>query len=101
MAATPQNLVMMVGRLPKDAIWQVIAIGRRNLDLTAMGIALGGNARAGLEDTLHLGHRQLADGNNPLIERAANLARALDRGVATVDEARNVLLLGKTPAAVA
>jgi 3-keto-5-aminohexanoate cleavage enzyme len=41
MAATPENLVSMVSRLPDDAIWQVIAIGRRNLDLTAIGIARG------------------------------------------------------------
>ncbi|VXC24595.1 3-keto-5-aminohexanoate cleavage protein [Arthrobacter sp. 9AX] len=100
MAATAENLVTMVNRLPNDAIWQVIAIGRKNLELTAMGLALGGNARAGLEDTLHVGHRQLADGNNPLIERAATLVRALDREVSTVEEATVTLLENRTPAEV-
>ena len=51
MAATADNLLTMVRRLPPGAIWQVIAIGRANLELTAMGLALGGNARTGLEDT--------------------------------------------------
>ena len=51
MAATADNLLTMVRRLPPEAIWQVIAIGRANLELTAMGLALGGNARTGMEDT--------------------------------------------------
>jgi len=54
MAATADNLLNMVRRIPKGPIRQVIAIGRQNLELTAVGLALGGNARAGLEDTLYL-----------------------------------------------
>jgi uncharacterized protein (DUF849 family) len=86
MAATPANLITMVERLPEDCVWQVIAIGRANLELTAMGIALGGNARAGLEDTLFLRKGELSQGNLPLVQRAVDLARALDRPIATHDE---------------
>jgi uncharacterized protein (DUF849 family) len=93
MAATPENLLTMVGRLPSGAVWQVIAIGRANLRLTAMGLALGGNARAGLEDTLHLRQGELAAGNRPLVERAVRLARDLDRPVASVAEAEALLAL--------
>ncbi|MEU2355423.1 3-keto-5-aminohexanoate cleavage protein [Streptomyces misionensis] len=92
MAATPENLTLMVGRLPEDAIWQVIAVGRHNLALTGIGLALGGNARAGLEDTLHLRKGELAPGNQQLVRRAVQLARALDRPVADVGEARKTLL---------
>ncbi|WVH84341.1 3-keto-5-aminohexanoate cleavage protein [Lentzea sp. DG1S-22] len=74
MAATADNLLTMVRRLPADAIWQVIAIGRSTFELTAIGLALGGNARAGLEDTLHLRRGVLADGNLPLVERTVALA---------------------------
>jgi 3-keto-5-aminohexanoate cleavage enzyme len=94
MAATPQNLMTMVDRLPEGAAWQVIAIGRANLELTAIGLALGGNARAGLEDTLYLRKGELAPGNSPLVSRAVQLARALDRPVADVDQA--AALLGLT-----
>jgi uncharacterized protein (DUF849 family) len=87
MAATPQNLIPMVERLPDGAAWQVIAIGRANLELTAMGLALGGNARAGLEDTLYLRKGELAPGNSPLVRRAAQLAHALDRPVADIGQA--------------
>lgn len=93
MAATPQNLMMMVDRLPRGAVWQVIAIGRPNLELTAIGLALGGNARAGLEDTLYLRKGELARGNSPLVRRAVELARALDRPVADVKQAEALLSL--------
>jgi 3-keto-5-aminohexanoate cleavage enzyme len=93
MAATADNLVMMVRRLPADAIWQVIAIGRANLELTAIGLALGGNARAGLEDTLHVRKGELAHGNHPLVARAAQLALDLDRGIASVAETEALLRL--------
>src|ERR1700712_796407 len=42
MAATAENLLPLVGRLPEDAIWQIIAVGRQNLALTAIGLASGG-----------------------------------------------------------
>jgi len=96
MAATADNLITMVRRLPAEASWQVIAIGRANLELTAMGLALGGHARAGLEDTLHLRKGELATGNRPLVERAVRLARDLDRAVASV--AQTEAILGLPPA---
>ena len=86
-AATPDNLLMLARRLPADAIWQIIAVGRANLQLTAMGLAMGANARAGLEDTLYLRRGELADGNGPLMRRTADLAEALDLRIASVDEA--------------
>jgi uncharacterized protein (DUF849 family) len=91
-AATPINLTEMVRRLPEGCIWQVIAIGKNNLALTAIGLAMGGNARAGMEDTLYLGKGRPTRGNDPLVARAIALAGDLDRDVATVDE--TVKLLG-------
>jgi 3-keto-5-aminohexanoate cleavage enzyme len=98
MAATADNLLMMARRLPVGSIWQVIAIGRANLELTAIGLALGGNARAGLEDTLYVRKGELAPGNQPLVARAAQLARDLDRDVASVAEAEAQLRLPMTTA---
>lgn len=90
-AATVENLVTMVHRLPEDAIWQVIAIGRRNLELTAVALAMGGNARAGLEDVLYLRKGELSRGNLPLVARTVRLAKSLDLSVATVAEATKAL----------
>lgn len=86
MAATPDNLLMMVRRLPPGTVWQVIAIGKANLQLTAMALSLGGNARAGLEDGLFLRKGELSQGNLPLVERTVRLVADLDEAVASVDE---------------
>ncbi len=56
-----------------------------------MGLALGGNARAGLEDTLHLRKGELASGNRPLVDRAVALARDLDLTLAGVEETERLL----------
>jgi uncharacterized protein (DUF849 family) len=95
MAASPDNLLTLVRRLPPDCIWQVIAIGSSNLPLTAMGVALGGNVRAGLEDALYLRKGELSSGNQPLVERAVRVARALDRPIASVEETEAILRLPK------
>jgi uncharacterized protein (DUF849 family) len=71
----------------------VIAVGRANLALTAIGLALGGNARAGLEDTLYLRKGEQSPGNLPLVQRAVDLAAALDRPPASVDETAALLHL--------
>ena len=92
MAATADNLVNTVRRLPEGSVWQVIALGRANLELTAIGLAMGGNARAGLEDSLHLSKGVLAD-NLQLVERTVGLARILDREPAGVAEAERLLAL--------
>jgi uncharacterized protein (DUF849 family) len=93
MAATADNLIAVVGRLPQEAIWQVIAIGRHNLALTAIGLALNGNSRTGMEDTLHLRKVELSPSNTALVHRTVELARALDIPVASVAEAESILNL--------
>jgi 3-keto-5-aminohexanoate cleavage enzyme len=92
-AATPANLISMIGALPPDSVWQVIGIGRENLPMTAMGLAMGGNARTGMEDTLMLRRGEPAPGNGALVGRLAGIARALEREIAGPDVAREQLAL--------
>jgi 3-keto-5-aminohexanoate cleavage enzyme len=91
MAATPENLVHLVRLLPPGATWQVIALGRANLTMTAIGLALGGNARTGMEDTLLMRRGVPASGNAELVARLAEVARALERPPASIDDARALL----------
>lgn len=84
-AATPANLVNIVNNLPAGANWQIIAIGRFNLPLTAMGIAMGGNARTGLEDTLMIRKGQLGD-NGSLTKRLVGIVKSMEREIATVEQ---------------
>lgn len=90
-AATAENLFTLVNRLPSGSIWQIIAIGKSNLALTGMGLAMGGNARAGMEDTIYLRKGELALGNDPLVARTIKVARSLDRSIASVDETEAIL----------
>jgi uncharacterized protein (DUF849 family) len=92
MAATAENLMMMARRLPPKCIWQVVAIGKANLELTAIALALGGNARAGLEDTLYLSKGVLAD-NKQLVSRAVGVAKSLSLAVADVKATEQRLAL--------
>lgn len=89
MPATPSALVQLVDRLPAGAVWQAIAIQRWNLSMTAIGLAMGGNARTGMEDTLTLRRGVLAESNAQLVERLVGVSRSLERepaGVAEVEE---------------
>lgn len=92
-AATADSLMAIARRIPEGSIWQIIAIGRANLSLTGMALALGGNARAGMEDTLYVRKGEQARGNDPLVARTVALARALDRPIASVAEAEAILSL--------
>ena len=93
MAATPENLISLVRRLPEESIWQVIGIGRGNLSMTTIGLAMGGNARTGMEDTLMLRRGVPASSNGELVTRLAEITTALERPPASVDEARMLLQL--------
>lgn len=90
MAPTAENLITIVRRLPADASWQVVAIGKSNLELSAIALAMGGNLRAGLEDTLYLRRGELAT-NDDLVARAVELAAVLERPLASVAEAERQL----------
>jgi 3-keto-5-aminohexanoate cleavage enzyme len=94
MAATPANLVALIDRIPAGSVWQVIGIGRHNLPMTAIGLAMGGNARTGMEDTLLVRRGQPTTGNGELTARLATTANALDRPPATVEQAIERLQLG-------
>jgi len=91
MPATPTALVELVSRLPDGAVWQAIAIQRWNLHMTAIGLAMGGNARTGLEDTLTLRRGVLAESNAQLVERLVAVARAIEREPASVPEVEELL----------
>ena len=86
MPATPEALIQLVGRLPAGSVWQAIAIGRPNLRMTALALAMGGNARTGMEDTLMLRRGVPAESNAQLVERLVGVVDALERTPATVGD---------------
>jgi 3-keto-5-aminohexanoate cleavage enzyme len=100
-AATPENLMRLVSHMPPNAIWQMIGVGAKvNLQLTTIALAMGGNARTGIEDTLWLSKGVMAD-NPSLIRRLVGVAKAIGRTPATVEETEQMLQLPKMEPALA
>jgi 3-keto-5-aminohexanoate cleavage enzyme len=89
--ATARELTHMVDSLPPGSRWSVCAIGRHQLPMNMIGMAMGGHVRTGLEDNIYYSYRKLAAGNAQLVERLARLAREMGRELATPDEAREMI----------
>jgi 3-keto-5-aminohexanoate cleavage enzyme len=87
---SPRNFLNLVGHLPEGATFNTLAFGPHQLPFAAMGIVFGGHVRVGLEDNRYVRQGELAT-NEQLVERAATLARTLERPVASPEEAREIL----------
>lgn len=85
----------MKDKLPPEARWSVLGVGRAQLPMAALGILLGGNVRVGFEDNLYLRRGVLAESNAQLVERVVDLARLLEREPASPVEARQILGLAQ------
>jgi 3-keto-5-aminohexanoate cleavage enzyme len=90
LAARPEHLVQMRNLLPPECTWQVAAVGRHQLPMTTIAMAMGAHVRVGLEDNIYYSKGRLAQ-NHELVERAARMASELGRPIATAAEARELL----------
>ena len=93
MAATPENLLFLLRKIPSDATWSVIGVGRGHLPLSVMALHMGGHVRVGMEDNVLYRKGQLAKSNAQFVERIVKLAEEFERPVASVAEARKILSL--------
>ena len=98
LSASERNLRFLVeratefGELGVPCSWGVAGVGRQQLPMAELAITWGGNARVGLEDNIYLDKGVLAEGSAPLVARAAEICKARGRKVATIAEAREMLL---------
>ena len=86
MRGDPALLAYLVRELPEGTSWQVIGVAKANLPMTTIGLAMGGNARTGLEDTLVLEPGVPVTSNAQLVERLVRIARSMQLEPATVAE---------------
>lgn len=91
---SPNNLINMVQNLPEGVIFNTLGFGPHQLPLTTLSILMGGHARVGLEDNIYFQRGEPAESNAQLVERAAAIAKHLNRDIATPSEARDILDLG-------
>ena len=88
--ATVQNLCELVDDLPAGCTWSVEGVGRQQLAMAMVAIAMGGHVRVGLEDNLYYTKGRLAR-NEELVARVARIAEEFGRPVATPEQARALL----------
>ena len=76
-----------------DYRWSVLGAGRNKMAIAAQAIALGGNVRVGLEDSLWIGPGRLAVSNAEQVAKAKRLIEEMGLEIATPDDAREMLAL--------
>ena len=76
-----------------DYRWSVLGAGRNQMPVAAIGAAMGGNVRVGLEDSLWLGAGKLAESNAAQVQQARQIIEGLGLEVASPAEAREILQL--------
>lgn len=91
---TVDNLAMFV-RTARETLGEfrfaACAMGRQTIAIQAAALAMGGDSRVGLEDSLFVGKGELATSNAEQVKEVVQIADALGREVATPDEARDLL----------
>ena len=95
-AATPDALVYGYNRAKEvlgDFTWSVAAIGKDQLRMAAVTLAMGGHVRVGMEDSLFCGFGRLARSSAEQVERVVAMAKQLSIEPATPEEARQMLSL--------
>ena len=73
--------------------WSVLGAGRNQLPIAAEAAAMGGNVRVGLEDSLWIGPGKLAHSSAEQVQAVRQIIEGLGLGIATPDEAREILAL--------
>ncbi len=91
MTATPRDLVFMATSVPAGSTWTATGIGKNCWDIVATTIALGGHVRVGFEDNVYMSKGVLAKSNGEMVERVVQIAKLMNREIASPAEAREIL----------
>ena len=94
MPATVDNLAYLVKtarELIGDFHWSVAAAGRNQFPMCTTALAMGGNVRVGLEDSLYLRPGVLAKSNAEQVVQMKEIMDRLGIETATSDETRDML----------
>jgi len=76
-----------------DYRWSVLGAGRNQMPVAAIAVAMGGNVRVGLEDSLWIGPGQLATSNAEQVRKVRQIIEGLGLDIATPEDAREMLAL--------
>ncbi len=93
-----KNLVFMketMESLCPGSTWSCFGVGKTAMEMLYGAVAMGGHVRVGMEDNVMYSKNELAESNVQFVERAARVIREFGNEVATPDEAREILGIGK------
>ncbi len=90
-SASARDLAFMVDSIPEGSTWTVAGMGRHQIPMAMIGMAMGGNVRVGFEDNVYISKGVLAKSNGELVEKVVRIAAEMGREIATPDEAREIL----------
>lgn len=90
-SGNPENMFLMKSKLPAGCTFAVAGVGRNQLQVAPLAIVSGGHVRVGFEDNVYFSKGVLAKSNAELVKRVADLSKMLQREVASVAEAREIL----------
>ena len=90
-----RQLGHLISMIEPGDTWTSIGIGKFEMPLAYMAIAMGGHVRIGLEDNNKTPDGKLAT-NYELVKHVVEVAKAMGREIATPEEAREIL--GMDPA---
>ena len=83
--------LMNIDAIGDDFVWSACVAGRAEMPICSTALAMGGNARVGMEDNLWLSRGVPAKSNAELVEKIISIAHSFSLETATPDEAREIL----------
>lgn len=94
---TPANVLSLIHELPPHSIFSLIGVGPYQLSMNVMSIILGGHVRVGMEDNLYFRRGEKVKSNAQVVARIKRIAEDMNRDVADVAQAREILGLPQRP----
>lgn len=94
MPASPETLTYIyeqTAKVIKNFTWSVAAVGKDQLRMAAVTLAMGGHVRVGMEDSLFCGYGRMARSSAEQVERVVTMAKQLSIEPATPEEARDII----------
>jgi uncharacterized protein (DUF849 family) len=90
--ANARDLAYLVSTLPEGTVWAAGGIGRYQLKVHGLAVAMGGHVRTGLEDNpYYIWRTRTPASNHQLVSRVRRLAQLMQRDLATPAQARAML----------
>ena len=91
-SARAEDLCMLTKDIPDDWTWAGTGIGKFQLPVNVMSIAMGGHVRVGLEDNIYYDYdkKKLAT-NGDLVRRIVRISKDLGRPIANINDTRKLI----------